>query len=176
MKPLGEEVTRLIKDLQKGRGDFGKLFDLTYHHLRLVALNYLYSPADVEDVLSEVYFKVYTYLNSADVSRNCYYWMCGITKNVAFDYNSSHEAVNFVDNVSANNLFSLSLAIAADGENGDLLKAVSLLKPEDRKIVYYRFWEDKTYAEIAEMFHTRKSNIFKRLKTILRQLSQNLGK
>lgn len=55
-------------------------------------------------------------------------------------------------------------------------EALTSLKPEQRRIIYLKFWEDYSQQEIAAELGISNSALSQRIKTILRTLKKNIEK
>ena len=81
MSQLGEKVNKLLRRIKDGdKESFQQLHKLTYNHLTVVAMNYLYSSENLKDVLNESYFRVFRYIDSYDTKKDGYNWMCKIVQ------------------------------------------------------------------------------------------------
>ncbi len=171
MSKLGERINRIIRDIKLGKANaFEQLFMVTYNHLRIVALNYLSNPFDVDDVLSESYLKVFRYIQSVDLEKDSYNWLCKIVQNTAYDYNKKHHIEIDINKIEYNHLF---YEIDGDLEQSEVLIFMKTLDETDQKLFYYRFWEDLSYEQISKKTGLKKTTIYKRIKTKLKMLGKD---
>ena len=70
MSKHGEYVNKLLKKIKKGdHKAFKELYNCTYNHLRVVACRYLRNLGVIEDVMQELYMRVYKYVQNADLEK-----------------------------------------------------------------------------------------------------------
>lgn len=172
MSEFGYEVNKLIKKIKDGIVNCDKLYDFTYKHLEVVAFNYLFDTSYIEDVMSAAYIKIYNYLDKADPDKNCYGWLCKIVQHTAYDFNTNHGDMVISCKIDEGDLFSdIENRIS---ENNDLIAVIKQLSVEDRKLIYYRFWEDFSYGEIALKLKLKKNHVYKRIIKLLKTIKEKL--
>ncbi len=171
MSVIGNQVNSLIAKIK--RGDlkaFDRLYETTYKHLRIVAYNYTGDKNDLEDVLIEAYFRIYKYINSANLSKDGYNWMCKVVQNVAYDFNIQREITIPINMIESNSLFYEIEDIAlADSSFINLVKKFSAL---DQQLIYLRFCEDYTYDEIARIKNMKKTTVYKKIMRLMKQIEK----
>lgn len=57
-----------------------------------------------------------------------------------------------------------------------LRRAILQLPQPDRKLIYLRFWGNRTFRQIADIVHKKKSTVFKRYVICLKILKEILLK
>ena len=171
MSILRKDVNKFLIKIKKGDEESKNvLFKKTYNHLKIIAYPYVRNKADVEDVLVDAYLRMYQYVATFDPKKDGYNWMCKIVQNVARDWDK-----DFFEGVS--------LAVAE--QNGPIIEVEEMIAtkdevqrwlqsyPErDRKMIYLRFWKNRTIEEIARTLEMKKSNVHKRISKILKEILQ----
>ena len=174
MSQLGERVSKLLRQIKGGdRASFQQLHDATYNHLTVVALNYLYSADDICDVLNEAYFRVFRYIDAYDGKGDGYNWICRIVQNVAYGHNKKHDVDADINRVEAHRLF-----YEVDDniiDNASLFQAIKALNGEMQELIYLKFWEDLTFAEIASRKGMKKSTAHKKTSAALKIIENYLS-
>ncbi|MFA4999801.1 MAG: RNA polymerase sigma factor [Patescibacteria group bacterium] len=150
----------LVNLALKNRDDFLYLVDryknrLTAYIRRLTKA----SPEDAEDILQEIFIKVYLNLNEFDRDLKFSSWIYRITHNQVI---SRHRRLKArpegyavdIDDAAARRLASdIDIAASADltilKEN--ILKILDHLAPKFREVLVLRFLEEKSYEEIADI-------------------------
>lgn len=171
MSILRTDVNKILIKIKKGEEESKNvLFEKTYNHLKRIAYPYVRNKADVEDVLVEAYLRIFQYASTFDPEKDGYNWMCKIVQNAARDWDK-----DFPQNVSLEAVEQNSQVIEL--EDLVILKdeVDRLLQPyceRDRKMMYFRFWEDRKIQEIAELLGMRKSNVHKQISKILKEILQ----
>ncbi len=171
MSILRKDVNKILIKIKKGEEESKNvLFEKTYNHLKIIAYPYVRNKADLEDVLVESYLRIYQYVSSFDPKKDGYNWMCKIVQNVAWDFGKDVFAEVSLEELDPNShTIELEEMIATKDEVQRLLQPY----PErDRKMMYFRFWENRTIEEIAEALEMKKSNVHKRISKILKEILQ----
>ena len=169
MSKYRNEINSILSDIQKG--DTSKqqiLLDKTVNFLRIIALKYALDKNDYEDILIEAYLRIFKYINSFNIKKDGYNWMCRIVQNVAYDFNSQT-----VSNLPLTELtFSSIIGDEIDKfiAKDELFSIICNLSAQEQNLIYLRFYEGLTYLEIAKMLNSRKSTVHKQINTILKKL------
>ncbi len=115
------------------------------------------SPEETEDVLQEVFIKVYKNLNDFDASLKFSSWIYRITHNQVISHHRAKGArpqTVEIDDALANRLRA-EVDLNAEILNNDLKEEISLLlaqlKPIHREVLVLRFFEEKSYEEISDI-------------------------
>ena len=165
-----KKINEILERLKDGEDCFAELYNLTYKHLAVVARMYLKDKSLFSDVLSEAYFSVCKNILSFDKNKNGYNWLCKIVQNKAFDMNiSAKQTEQLSENISEYMLFDDEVTT-----NSDLNKALSELSVEESRMVYLKFFENKTYAEIGKIRGVSAPMIHKSIKKILKKIEKYL--
>lgn len=172
MSILKDKVNRILIKIKDGEsGALDELYAATYNHLKLVALNYLVNNSDLDDVLNEAYYKSYKYIKSVNFNRDGYNWLCKIVQHLCYDYNNRRGAVDYVEKVFQNTLFS-----EIEGEmleKCQIYQIIQKFSVQDQQLIYLKFWEDLSLSEITKRTGIKKSTIHKRLKKLLNEIYNN---
>ena len=171
---LNDEVNKYLSAMKNGDiKQLKPLFDLIANHVSCIAKYYLVDRSYRDDVTVETFQKVCLYINSYDESKDGYRWIRRIARNVAYNYN------NYIDR-TAKISDTKELAVAeplADvdftcdtEEKIDLLRAIDILEPESRELVYQHFFLRKSFKEIGDELHITKAAVKKRIDKILLKL------
>lgn len=172
MSKYAKDVNKLLKAIKKGdTSKFDKLFDLTANHLLGVARYYLENKSYFEDVVTDVFEKVFIYIYAYDENQDGYNWMCKITENVAHDYNRKLPQELPLFEVSEQDI---KQELRIDELYLDVSLAVDKLDRESREMVFKRFYFDQSYEEIGKDFNLTKSAVKKRIDKILIKLKKLL--
>lgn len=113
---------------------------------------------DAEDVLQEVFIKIYVNLNSFDDKLKFSSWAYRITHNEAINNyrkkKSRPQCAMDLDDEFLNNLAS---DMQTDGHidiqylKENVKKVLGVMEPKYREVLVLRFWEDKDYGEISDI-------------------------
>ncbi len=79
MSNFRREINLLLSGIKCGdKTKLKILFSTTYNHLKVIAYKYAINKNDIEDILIESYIKIFKYINSFDMSKDGYNWLCKI--------------------------------------------------------------------------------------------------
>ena len=171
MSILRKDVNKVLIKIKQGDEESKNvLFEKTYNHLKSIAYPYVRNKADVEDVLIEAYLRIFQYVATFDSNKDGYNWMCKIVQNVARDWDKDFfEGVSLEVAEQNGPIIEMEEMIATQDEVQRLLQPYS---ERDRKMMYLRFWENRTIEEIARTLEMKKSNVHKRISKILKEILQ----
>ena len=174
MSRLGDEVNRILQDIKQNKANaYERLFMVTFNHLKIVALNYLSNPLDADDVISEAFLKVFKYIHSADLEKDGYNWLCKIVQNTAYDYNKRNHVEMPINKIEDHKLFyELDESVL---ERNDILSIIKTFDVTDQKLFYLKFWEDRSYEEIAKQTGMKKSTVYKRIHVQMKIIKKKLA-
>ena len=169
MSIYAKEVNDYLSAIKHGdNSKFKPLYEMIASRILGVARYYLVDRSYCEDVVSEVFQKVYLYINSYDESKDGYSWICRITRNVAFNFNN--KIMQNPDSVESDSAL-IEETLTEDAERRvDILRAIDKLDPESREIVYLRYYLRNTYQEIGDKLHISKVAVKKKIDKILLKL------
>lgn len=169
MSIYAKEVNDYLSAIKHGdNSKFKPLYEMIASRILGVARYYLVDRSYCEDVVSEVFQKVYLYINSYDESKDGYSWICRITRNVAFNFNN--KIMQNPDSVESDSALKEETLTEDAERRVDILRAIDKLDPESREIVYLRYYLRNTYQEIGDKLHISKVAVKKKIDKILLKL------
>lgn len=137
---------------------------------------------DREDILQEIFIKIYRNINDYDNSLIFSSWIYRITHNYIIDWyrkNKRHISISLDDEESKlihileDENSKIDSQFAHDQENLDLIKKEIENLPEDyQEILILKFFEDKSYDEISDILKISLSSVgvkINRAKKLLKQ-------
>ncbi|MFW5702828.1 MAG: RNA polymerase sigma factor [Candidatus Dojkabacteria bacterium] len=152
------------------QGDFPKL----YKRLRPKILRYVMgrvsSKEDAEDLTEEVFVKVYKKLDDfkwQGVSIDS--WVYRIAKNAIIDYyrkNNKYKNMTDFETASLTTKDSevdLLADMLEDESKKELYIAISKLDPKDQYLIYYKYFEELSVAEISKKVGLSETNVATKL-------------
>lgn len=138
-------------------------------------------PEIVEELTQEVFLKIYNTIERFDTEYRFSGWIGIIARNTAIDYlrkNNRYDHVYFEDypgydfNISSQNEDNVFQFMEKKQLSSFIKKRISELPVKYRKVLDLRYYEDKTYEEIASLIEkpmgTVKNRIF-RAKELLKE-------
>lgn len=131
-----------------------------------------------EDITSDVFMTALNKISSfkIDENANVNAWFYKIAYNKVIDYYKSNKIEENIDNCLE---IALNTDFWKDVDNRDKLKEIFMyvksLKKEHRDVFFYRFWEDLSYKEIAEITWMSVDNCKQIVSRTLKAISANFA-
>jgi len=151
----GEAFTQLVKAYQT------PVYNLAYRMLG--------NSVEAEDAAQETFIRVYTRLNTYDVSRKFSSWVLSIASHYCIDRLRrrrmtllSLEDVAFTGHLASDEERPEE-AITRDEKEAQVHQLLDVIAPDYRAAVVLRYWYDCSYKEIAQILDTTESAIKSRL-------------
>ena len=117
-----------------------------------------YSREDAEDILQEVFIKIYVNLNSFDDNLKFSSWVYRITHNeVINNYRKKKARPQCAMDLDDEFLNNLASDMKTDGHadmqylKDNVRRVMEKIEPKYREVLVLRFWEDKDYSEISDI-------------------------
>ncbi len=175
MTSYHKKINMLLRKIRNGDEKSKEtLFKMTYNHLKGIALLYLKIPDDAEDVLVNSFLRVFRYIDSFNEKKgDGYSWLCKIVQREAYAMNDKIEK------------FTPEIAVTESDEGQTyekieyaqfLDKLLSGLTNDERKLIYMRFYEDKSCAEIARELGIKRTAVNMRISRITKKILEKYEK
>ncbi len=134
-----------------------------------VALNYLGNTYDADDIVQNVFLKLYTKNKHFENKDHARYWLIRVTVNACKDLlKSSWKSKNvFLDEVELPVTFE-------EPEQEDLYKVVMALPEKYRTVLYLFYYEEFSIREIARLLKMNGSSVTTRLSRARNKLKEAL--
>lgn len=125
-----------------------------------------FSQEDIEDILQEVFIKIYKYLNDYDQEMTFSTWAYQITRNATIDEmrkRKSRPETIWLENEDLLKVLKSSFNLEKEYINNDLivkLKEIIINLPDKyREVLVLRFIEEKSYEEIVDILRLPKGTV-----------------
>lgn len=139
-----------------------RYWDKLFYFIKRIAY---FSNEDIEDILQEVFVKVYRYLNDFDDSFKFSTWIYQITRNCVIDEfrkKSRTQSINLQDEEIFKIFRSgvnIEKEIIAKDQFEKIKKIIKNLPFKYREVMMLRFLEEKNYSEIMEIIKKPKGTV-----------------
>jgi RNA polymerase sigma factor (sigma-70 family) len=177
-----EEIEELVLMAQKGDHDaFSKLYDIFVDPI----YRYIYfrvKAKDAEDLLETLFMKVWENLKQYKFKKNKSFsaWIFRIAHNLVVDYYRSskkHETSELLDYIADKNTDNDPVKTTQSNLDKDYLKlAMSKLKKKHQEIIIYKFVNELSNKEIAQILSKTEGNLrilqFRALKALKKELEK----
>jgi RNA polymerase sigma factor (sigma-70 family) len=174
------EITAALHAVRQGcRTSFARLYYLTHRRLMWIILRIQTNRPDAEEVLQEVYLKVWNRCAQFDARKGqVIYWLAGIARHCAIDNlrqlssrpqrspTTTEENDAVCEKVASCGLQPLELVI--QGRNANAVKrCLHSLSIQQREILYLAFYDGLSHAEIARRLGRPLGTVKSRLRNSL---------
>lgn len=151
------------------RSEFYRLAERYQDTVFRVALNYLRSVPDAEDMVQEVFLRLYTAKQPFQTDEHTKYWLIRVTGNLCKNLLRSPWRRRHIS------LEDLSASISfQEPEQSDLFLTVMGLPEKYRTVLYLFYYEDCSVKDIARLLDLKESAVTTRLSRARRALKNEL--
>lgn len=155
----GEKLNNLILAVADGHADcLDGIYELAGGRMFAVAVS-VAGKENAEDILHDSFIKIARFARKYKKGVSPYGWLLKIVRNTALDYVRSKKAHNEASTEEFYSLSSLDYS-PEKRENALMLEdAISKLEPDEKKVIYYKYYLDMTVREIAAEMKCGKSSV-----------------
>ena len=145
------------------RANFQKVYNYAYYRL----LN----AAEAEDATSAVFVKVVANIDKYDPSKASFStWITRIAHNVLVDGFRTRKPTVPLDQLTVNEPSNEDDYPVLDDKQERVAKLLSNLSPEDRELVYLKYYQEKKNIDIAQLLDMNPSTVATRLRRALQTM------
>jgi len=142
-----------------------------------MAKKYLQDKSRAEDMVSEVFLRVVKSAYTFKRGHNGLNWLFKIVRNLCLDENKRDKFSKKTDTLEEWHELADCIDVASEVADGvTLAQALAQLAPQERQLLYYKFWEGLTVREIAQKDKIPKSSVQIYISRALSKLGELLGK
>ena len=154
--------------------EFNRIYNAYYKLLLHVAFDYLNSKNDVEDIIQEVFMKLYESRKQFNDEEHLKYWLIKVTNNKCIDHlrhiknkeiliNNDHiDILNNQDNKE-------------DSLQRRVQEAIDKLNINDKTIIVLYYYNDLSLKEISKVLSISEANVKKRISRARIKLKSIIG-
>lgn len=177
MPPLDHgQLNELLRELKCGNADaLDGILEAVGKRMLALARGIVKNSSDAEDVIQECFLKIVRGIHAFKDGTNGYAWIMRIVRNASFDFLRKRKRTTTED---LDEFFHLTdERYSADRREEALLleDALQKLTPEERKMIYFRYYLDFTVRDIARETGMSKSAAGRALLTAEEKLRKLLG-
>lgn len=168
---------KIIKKVQNNDYDtIEKIYDKYFKLVKYVVFQVTKSYDDIEDLVQEVFMKVFKKLDTYDVNQPFNNWITVVAKNTALDYlKFNKNRINGVKKEANNKVYK-----SDDGDNKVLdnldWKLKKYLTDEEYFIVTYRLYFDFKFIDIAHLLDLSVSKVYNGYSKAIKKLKKVIKK
>lgn len=169
---------------------FQRLHKEHVRHLLNYGLRFCGSMSTVEDCVQDVFIELWTYRQSiAEPTSMRFYLLKAVRNKLKAQHRRQHLFIaGWDDNSDTLILPDFSIESSAEQKlieleidserRNQIRKAISLLSPRQREIIYLRYFNELTYDQICELmginYQTARSQVYSALKTLRNEMKDSL--
>ena len=154
--------------------EFNRVYNAYYKLLLHVAFDYLHSKNDIEDIIQEVFMKLYESRKQFNDDEHLKYWLIKVTNNKCIDHLrhiKNKEMLISNDNIDILN--------NQDNKEDSLQKrvqeAIDKLNINDKTIIVLYYYNDLSLKEISKVLSISEANVKKRISRARIKLRSIIG-
>ena len=150
--------------------EFTRLTELYSGTVFRTAMCYMKNHADADDIMQEVFLKLYTYDKEFETDEHARAWLIKVTANMCRNmlkvpWKRLTLPIETAENIEA-----------PERKRGQLLETVMKLKPKNRFVLYMHYFEGYTTKEIAGILGVKENAVTSQLYRGRKQLKKLLLK
>jgi len=166
---LDQELDWVLRARQGDEQAFAQLVEAYQRPIYNLAYRMLGSSVEAEDATQEAFVRIWTRLDTYDPGRKLSSWVLSV---------ASHHCIDRLRRRGGGQVSMEEIMASRWLPDGDpkpeeralvserderVRRLLDLLQPQYRLVIVLRYWEDKSYAEIAEITDTTESAVKSRL-------------
>lgn len=178
-----ETDSQVIENVLNGKKDYFSILMEKYHNeIFKYVYNILGNYQTTEDLLQEVFLKVFKSLNKYDSNKATFRtWLYRIASNHTMNYLNSKEYKNrnglsiYEEETIVSNS-SIEDDLIKDEQINQIKKAIDkVLKPKHKNIMYLHYFSGLTVKEIGETTDIPEKTIYKAIKTSIEKIKKEVA-
>lgn len=150
-----------------------QIIDLYSARIFHYCFNTLCDYHDAQDALQLVFIKAYTQREKFQGRASLLTWLYRIAANTCMDQFRGRKKIKLVS-LDEQDVVDIPFVFPSE-ENKDILAALKRLSPKERGLVYLRAVEEKSYAELGQIFKTSETALRKRYERAKKKLMQDIA-
>lgn len=154
--------------------EFNRVYNAYYKLLLHVAFDYLHSKNDAEDVIQEVFMKLYESRKQFNDDEHLKYWLIKVTNNKCIDYLrhiKNKEMLISNDHIDILN----NQGNKEDSLQRRVQEAIDKLNINDKTIIVLYYYNDLSLKEISKVLSISEANVKKRISRARIKLKSIIG-
>ena len=167
-------VKQIVERCQRGEQEaFGQLYTLTHAKLRNACRQYISNEADVDDVLHDAYYLIFTKIGTLKDASKAEAWMQKVVQNLSLTYLQDHQKLPVVPLDGLNETAIGSVSEPSTETYEEIMGLIDQLPNSYRRVFRLSVLEGMSHQQIAALLnidaHTSSAELF-RAKKMLRRI------
>lgn len=140
------------------------------HRLYLIALSFTQNSTDAEDIMQNVFIKLWKYKKPFESEKHIDKWLTTVCVNESKDFIKSPFRKRNLPLDEA-----INISVLDETDNIDLFKAVMSLPTKERAVIHLFYYEDMSILDISNILKIKESAVKTRLFRSREKLKMLLG-
>ncbi len=166
MEEISKEIIEKAKD--GDREAMGEIFETYKDYVMRSSYIMLGRIEEAEDVTENVFFKIFTHIQSFDIERDFRPWLSRIIINETRNYISKNKITLFKNNIDQEYVES-SVNLNRE-EIMDIREGLKKLTQKEKEIITLRYYDELTIEEISKILKLPKNTVKVRIHRTLKKL------
>ena len=169
-------MSELAERIKLGDSEaFSELYDAYSSSIYGVVLSIVKSEAAAEDIVQDVFVKVWKSINSYSNKKGTIFtWILNIARNASIDYLRKNKKMVVVENQTLTSNVDISMASATEQriDHIGLRQFIDKLDPEYRQVIEFLYFSGYTQSEMAEELNMALGTVKTRSRKALQELTK----
>ncbi len=172
----------IIKILDGDKDLYAKIMDKYHNELFKYVYNMVNNYNETEDLLQEIFFKLYKHLKKFDSSKSSFRtWMYRVSKNYVLNYlksskkRMSNASVEYNDDINQASENIEEQAVNDERINLIIKAMGKLLKPKHYEIMHLYYFSNLTVKEISETLEIPDKTVYKAINTSIEKIKKEVA-
>ena len=169
-------VKQIVERCQRGEQEaFGQLYTLTYSRLRNVCRQYFSNEDDIDDLLHDAYYLIFTKINSLNDSSKAEAWMQKVVQNLALTYLQQRKQQSIVplDDMKETAVMPTTMESAETYE--EIMTLIEQLPNSYRRVFRLSVLEGMSHQQIADLLNIESHTSSEQLSRAKKKLRRSLA-
>lgn len=167
MEEISKEIIERAKDGDKEA--MSEIFEMYKDYVIRSSYIMLGRVEEAEDVTENVFFKIFTHIESFDIERDFRPWLSRIIINETRNYISKNKMPLFKDNNTNQEYIESSINLNRE-EIMDIREGLKKLTQKEKEIITLRYYDELTIEEISKILKLPKNTVKVRIHRTLKKL------
>ncbi len=169
-------VKQIVERCMQGdQAAFGQLYTLTYPKLRKVCRQYINNKDDVDDVLHDAYYLIFTKINTLNDASKAEAWMQKVVHNLSLTYLQQSKQGSLVPLDAMREASVTPMTIESEEAYEEIMTLIDQLPNSYRRVFRLSVLEGMTHQQIAALLNIEAHTSSEQLSRAKKMLRQSLA-
>jgi RNA polymerase sigma factor (sigma-70 family) len=177
MKYSDEEILAYYRNPVSKEKGFTMLMETYQERMYNQVRRMVHNHDDTDDVLQNVFVKIWKNLNSFKENSQLYTWLYRVTMNETLTFlqkQNKNQVVEFEDYKFENELKTTQNTITAEDIEKKLASAIGILPDKQKEVFNLRYYEEMSYEEMSRLLGTSQGALKASYHHAVKKIEKNL--